>query len=410
MSVEIARKTISAHWLPHKRCQFEGYYSKFRLESGNHLALIVCSVHGAPQRAHMVSMTYVLSSANVAATARKLNIQEKEVQRSWQREVWAKENVYRASPSKTAFTIDVLAADSTAEPHGVVKYDEEGMHYDLHALPDTREGLSGFQLKCTSKPDTRDPYIQGDEQSTPAGVFANLPLPIQWHVQALSQDCMVSLSLETPEGRADPILDELDKEGMATMHQEKNWAASFPDGYLWVQSWSEKGKPGDGLCFAGGEAMLGIQAYLLTYRPSPEGLAAARSTRKDANKAFTFRPPFSMSVFGWSPFLSVKRKWISPSSNSTDPSTCILDVATFRQRLVVHAEAKKETFFTLSAPLPEGHRPRFCTQSFEATLKIEAYRRTLPWHAWTLVSSEERGDSSLEFGGDYFPEAGQQQW
>jgi hypothetical protein len=394
---------VSRHWLPHKHCRFEGYYSKFRLNSGNHLALIVCSVHGAPKRAHMLSMTYVLSSANVAAAAAEQKLPLNKIRRSWQREVWVDETVYRAFSANDGF-------HAAVGQQGSMRYENDGLQYDLSAFADKQDGLSGFNLHCASIAGTREPYIHGDEQSTPAGIFALLPLPIQWHVQALSQHCDVSLSLRTPENEPDPILDPRDIQGPATMHQEKNWAASFPAGYLWVQSWDQQGKQGSGVCFAGGEAFWGVQAYLLTYRPSPEGLAAAQSARPDAADAFTFRPPFSMSIFGLSPFLKLQRYWSSPKGEDEKPSTCVLDVSTFRQRLAIRAEAAKETFFTLSAPLPEGHRPRFCTQSFEATLKIEAYRRSWPWQAWECVSREQRSDASLEFGGDYFPEAGKRAW
>src|SRR4051812_39847941 len=47
------------HNAPHKSAAFEGYYSKFDLPSGAHIALIVCKVHAAKFRPNKVSFTYV---------------------------------------------------------------------------------------------------------------------------------------------------------------------------------------------------------------------------------------------------------------------------------------------------------------------------------------------------------------
>src|SRR5690242_3401838 len=52
------------HYAPHPSSQFEGFYSKFDLESGAHIALIICSGPQAKTRPHMVSFTYYPKSGS----------------------------------------------------------------------------------------------------------------------------------------------------------------------------------------------------------------------------------------------------------------------------------------------------------------------------------------------------------
>lgn len=47
------------HHRPHPGAAFEGYYSKFDLPSGAHVALILCEVRNAKQKPNMLSFTYV---------------------------------------------------------------------------------------------------------------------------------------------------------------------------------------------------------------------------------------------------------------------------------------------------------------------------------------------------------------
>ncbi|KAI7559089.1 hypothetical protein KC316_g13186, partial [Hortaea werneckii] len=47
------------HNAPHKNSVFEGYYSKFDLPSGAHVALIICQVKTANERPYKVSFSYV---------------------------------------------------------------------------------------------------------------------------------------------------------------------------------------------------------------------------------------------------------------------------------------------------------------------------------------------------------------
>ncbi|KAF2401342.1 hypothetical protein EJ06DRAFT_529473 [Trichodelitschia bisporula] len=208
------------HYAPHLNATFEGYYSRFMLPSGASLALIVCSVPKAAQKPHMLSFTYVPSGSS--------NI--------FQRELWV-ESIERipATGSNNAFRLLIpgigyvaCSADSTME------YSLDSAEFSLHA---------------TTK--TRTPWSK--HQKSPEGWLAHLPLPLHWHVHSVASECEFSLSIPSIAG-----LPEADTQGMAVVHQEKNWAQSFPDAHIWVQA--RKGFRG--FCCAGG-SILGMEAFLL---------------------------------------------------------------------------------------------------------------------------------------------------
>jgi hypothetical protein len=323
---------------PHKRAAFEGYYGKFDLPSGGHLALIICEVRGAKTKPFMVSFTYVPQDSKTV----------------YQNEVWADKIEMITEADNKSFRLDVPDI-------GFVRWDADSLsEYDLMHPAFT------FKAKTTS----RTPW--SDHTSTPESLLAWLPLPLHWHVQSLASACTFSLEIPSIE------LPSADSAGHAMVHEEKNWASSFPSAHIWVQ-----GRDGaNGICCAGGQ-ILGMEAFLVGYRS------------KDLN--VDFRPPFATRVAGLSPFLSFAQNW--------EDRTVQLSVQSFRQKLVVKASAPKGTFFSLSSPFPEGHRENFLGQSFCATIKVEVYESS--WFgSWRLVREDKFEDGSLEFGGGYYPPAG----
>lgn len=169
-----------------------------------------------------------------------------------------------------------------------------------------------------------------------------------------------------------------DISGQAIVHDEKNWATSFPSAHMWLQA-----RDGDSsFCCAGGQ-ILGMEAFLLGYRS------------KDMN--LDFKPPFALRLAGLSPFLSYRENW--------DDRTFELTVQNFTQKLVVQASAPRQTFFSLTSPFPEGHRENYLGQSFNATFEVKIYESG--WFSpWKLVREDTFSHASLEFGGGYYPHAG----
>jgi hypothetical protein len=196
-------------------------------------------------------------------------------------------------------------------------------------------------------------------------------------VQSLASNCDFELQIPNYDSLA-----AADTKGHATIHEEKNWAFSFPSAHMWLQA-----RDGDrGFCCAGGQ-ILGMEAFLLGYRS------------KDVN--VDFRPPFAVRAAGVSPFLSYTHAW--------EERKFELSVQNFTQKLVVRASAPKGTFFALSSPFPEGHRENFLGQSFKATFEVNIYESSWGLGAWRLVKQDHFENASLEFGGGYYPPAGSEE-
>ena len=239
------------HNAPHEGAAFEGYYSKFDLPSGAHLALVICKIKDAKTRPNALSFTYVPRDGS--------NI--------FQRELFVDNLVLRrTNQDDRSFIIDVpdigyiaWTADSLAT------YKLEHADFSLHATTTSRTPWS-------------------DEANTPEGHLVNLPLPLHWHVHSLASQCNFDLKIAAYD-----LLPQ-DRLGEAIVHQEKNWANAFPTAHMWVQA-----RDGErGFCCAGGE-ILGLNAFLLGYRS------------RDLN--FDIRPPFAVRLAGIGPFLSYSTDW-----------------------------------------------------------------------------------------------------
>ncbi|GAB1739096.1 hypothetical protein NU219Hw_g3852t1 [Hortaea werneckii] len=329
------------HNAPHKNSVFEGYYSKFDLPSGAHVALIICQVKTAKERPYKVSFTYVPYDAH----------------QYFQKQVWAERIDMVKFSEDNAFGLEVPGvgyarwhADSTTE------YSFDAPEFSFHGKTTTRTPWSSYT-------------------DTPESWLVNLPLPLHWHVQSLASKCEFDMSI--PGYNLPPA----DRSGVANVHQEKNWAQSFPSAHMWLQA-----RDGDrGFCCAGGQ-ILGMEAFLLGYRS------------RDLN--LDFRPPFATRIGGFSPFMSYTTDW--------DNRSFELSIQSFRQKIVVKAQAPKGTFFNLSAPFPESHRENYLGQSFRATFDIEIFESS--WFgAWQLVRKDSFENASLEFGGGYYPPHGTEQ-
>nr|OQO29333.1 hypothetical protein B0A51_02909 [Rachicladosporium sp. CCFEE 5018] len=326
------------HNAPHTSAAFEGYYSKFDLPSGAHICLVICKVKNGKTRPKMLTFTYI----------------PQDVSKTFQHECFPDSISMTKLGSDNAFELRIPGI-------GYVKWrGDSATEYDLKCDEFT---LSG---KTTS----RTPWSK--TTSTPESWLVHLPLPLHWHVHTLASSCDFSLSIPGHD------VPHSDRHGTAQVHQEKNWAASFPKAHMWVQA-----RDGDrGICLAGGQ-ILGLDAFLLGYRGKKYNI--------------DFRPPFATMVAGWSPFMSYTSDW--------DSKNFSLSVQSFRQKVVVEASAPIGTWFSMPAPFPEGHRPNMVCESFQATVRVKVYESG--WvGAWRLVEEALFEGGSLEFGAEFYPAAG----
>ncbi|KAF1968335.1 hypothetical protein BU23DRAFT_264079 [Bimuria novae-zelandiae CBS 107.79] len=332
---------------PHPNSRFEGFYSKFDLPSGAHIALVICTVPNATQLPpHMVSFTYYPRSGSPI----------------FQREHWVS-NISRTTTGpdhafelKTELGSMRVAADSSTK-------------YDL-STPD-------WSLQATTL--SRTSWYPGlGTKETPEGLLVHLPLPLHWHVHTLSSPTSFTLAIPSLS------LPEQDTSGTAHVHQEKKWASSFPAAHVWVQARNNTGHTG--ICLAGGK-ILGMHAFLLGYRSPSLNL--------------DFLPPFALALpFGIAPFMSCTVDYHARMFT--------LCISNFFYKLEVKALAPREGgWFDLGSPFSEGHRRNFCTESFLAGVDIVVWERRRWWSwTWTEIRRERFEGASVEFAGEYFPGRG----
>lgn len=330
------------HHAPHHKAAFEGYYSKFDLPSGAHIALILCSVPNADKLpAHMVSLTYYPKSGEPI----------------FHREHFVSE-IHRITTDAATNAFELRVPDM-----GLMRCAGDSTTFDLQC--------EEWSLKGTTT--SRTPW--DGETSTPEGWIVRLPLPLHWHVHSLASPC--DLELDIPSCS---IASE-DKAGKAIVHQEKNWANSFPSAHMWIQAHSPS--IGSTITLAGGQ-ILGMTAYLMGYR-SPD-------------IDVSFRPPFSLAVLGISPCMSINVDWENRAFS--------LNVTGFWRKIEVKAQAPRDRgWFGISAPFAEGFRKNFLTESFLAEVEVTVKERV--WWSWREVRRERFENASLEFGGEYFPLRGE---
>ncbi|KAK8843927.1 hypothetical protein IAR55_006719 [Kwoniella newhampshirensis] len=365
------------HFAPHLGTTFEGYYSKFRLPSSASVALIVSSVPAAARkakshqdlvksRAYMISFTYVSPDSK----------------RYYQKEYWpqrfdvdlvgkAGKDGFRIKWDQGEFGWDAPGTQGSSDSHDTVWWT---VHTDeIHFEATTN---------LTSSRSSRTPWRPDDLNSTPAGILARAPLPIQWHVHSIDSPCDFTLNLSTSPDELQ--VDHLDRSGSARVHIEKNWAISFPDSYIWIQTRDHHPDDGQesssGLCVAGGSLIPGVDAFLVGY--------------STPTRFLSYAPPTSTSIFGIS--LGVTREI------RYDLGKVELDLKGWWRRLKIEATCPRDTFFHFSAPLNTGHAPDYCAQSFAATVKVQVMERTWPWEGWTKVEGQVFDKGSLEFGGGYY--------
>lgn len=301
----------------------------------------MCRVKSAKFRPYKVSFTYV----------------PHDVTKVFQKELWPE-----------AMEMNVLSPDNAFEIRvpgvGFVKWNRNSI---------TEYSIKDEAFSFEGKTSTRTPWSR--RASTPESWLVYLPLPLHWHVHSLGSECQFSLDI--PGYPLPPS----DKKGTAMVHQEKNWALSFPKAHIWVQA-----RDGErSFCCAGGQ-ILGMEAFLLGYRSKMYEI--------------DFRPPFATRLLRMSPFMSYITDW--------DNRSFSLSVQSFRQKIVVEASAPKGSFFSLSAPFEEGHLPNMLGQSFQATIKVKVYESG--WLSpWELVQEDDFEGGSLEFGAGYYPPRGSNQ-
>ncbi|KAI0765115.1 hypothetical protein C8Q74DRAFT_1286300 [Fomes fomentarius] len=444
------------HFAPHNSRDFEGYYTRVQLADGATLAIIFCWVKRVEVRANYVLVSYLPaacsskssvtsasssspSSASTSSSPKPLDVPL---------DVPLPPNTFPSEAFKYEFFppyIEVIPGDGEgaavasssleSHPHTTIsssnssKNRANGGHIPftisapgigrMVVTPHTIEyaiDVPPKNLRVHLMLDEHTPWSPTHPLKGPMGGILHLSsvLPLNWHVRSTSSRATYSIAHgaadtgSNSDAETEREVAAVTLEGVGRAHVEKNWGGSFPQGWIWAQTFSARPaacpspsspqaqKHGDGegeeraertLCLAGGAAFPGVQAYLVGYR-SP-------------TRHWDFRPPFALAVCRLSPFMRVKR--------DSQRGEVEFRVGTWTRKLKVKITAPPASFIELSAPLKDGHEPGFAHESFQARVDVEASTRRWPWGKWEVVERGVLGRTeegvpcgALEFGGSYY--------
>ncbi|OSD07862.1 hypothetical protein PYCCODRAFT_359480 [Trametes coccinea BRFM310] len=341
------------HFAPHPPLRFDGYYTRTQTEDGATIAVIFCWMKGAKKRGNLILVLYDTPHDRRGGLA------------SFKYEFYPEHfdvttgEFVRGRPQ--SFTI-------TAPGLGSMKVTPETIEYDV-SVPD--KSLRLHLLLTNHKPWSNAHPLEG-----PMGSVLHIShfLPLNWHVRSTQSIATFQVA------HGDATI-----RGTGHAHPEKNWGSSFPRGWIWAQSFSADGK--HTLCLAGGEALPGIQAYLVGYR-SP------------VCPDWDFRPPWAFGLGSFAPFMQVRRDPVKGEVEIT--------LSTWSRKLHVLITAPPDTFVGVPGPLKDGHQPNYCHESFQAKVTVQASCRRWPGAKWELVEDAVLGQTAdgtncgaLEFGGSY---------
>ncbi|KAJ9659933.1 hypothetical protein H2198_002823 [Neophaeococcomyces mojaviensis] len=358
-----------AQYKPHLQAAFEGYYSNFQLSDGGRIILIICTVRGAKTRPHMISFTYCPSTY-------------KTKQDIYQKEIWVN-RLDMINDSDFGFTLDF--------PDGRLTFSKTHTDYYINHTDLEFHARVANQERLT--------WLPGERES-PEGVLALLPLPLHWQVYSLASPAELSWNIKDS-----PVHTGSKHDAQAHVHQEKNWATSFPSAHIWVQARNSSST--SGINIAGG-SILGLHSYLMTYHSTKPIYSTAT------------RPPLSTLLP--LPNLLNPTYLTTVTSISYPTRTVHLDFLTsLRRKIVIDVTADSESFFPLSAPFSEGHRENFLVQSMRARAMVRVFEIeemigfTVPfvkgWRLsfgthWKCVHEDVFEDAGLEFGGEWYGDRG----
>lgn len=213
----------------------------------------------------------------------------------------------------------------------------------------------------------RKPWANDGSELGPEGLTGELPMPLHWFVHNTAGRARYAIDYEF-EGSNHHV------EGTGLVHQEKNWGATFPKSWIWLQGVSKDGAAS--IALAGGDIELGpltAHAYMVGYRSGALSIDFA---------------PIDLLTSSFSDEIDACRHQFELiASNSI-------------YELKIEAVAPKETFAELSIPTAQGYTPGGAIESFATRVRATLYKKTGPFFYQTLevVEVREFDNAALEFG------------
>lgn len=215
----------------------------------------------------------------------------------------------------------------------------------------------------------------GSSNLGPEGIISLFrAFPLHWFVYSLGSP--VEFEAQLPDA-VDPLKRQK-VVGRGFAHLEKNWGVSFPESYVWMQA--QQVESGKTLALAGGRPfnLVGIkpEAWLVGYR-------------SDLYK-YDFVPQNVGTVFS---------SQVDACAGKFSLTAAFLD-----RKLVVEAQARRDSFGGISIPKKSGFEANGSEQSFQTQIVSRLYEVTpfgLGGGTERLLEQTIFKTGALEFGGNY---------
>ena len=198
-------------------------------------------------------------------------------------------------------------------------------------------------------------------EARPEGLLSFLPLPLNWHIHSLGSDADYEFTIFED---GNPVTTT----GTGYAHQEKNWGAGFPVGWLWTQGIAEGNRAHFVATLANVKiGLIELNAWVAAYRSSSMAWELRFNAPGTVLKT-------EMDACQGSLYLE-----------ASDPG----------RRLTINAEAPPDTFGDVSIPTENGFLPESGGESFSATITVSAYE------GGVLLEEQIFYNAALEFGAGF---------
>ena len=229
------------------------------------------------------------------------------------------------------------------------------------------------EVEISMELDEGTPWDKNGLPLGPEGLASGLPLPLHWYVGSLKSPTRYRVKWWDSHGTPQEYV------GESLTHFEKNWGATFPQAWNWLQGLTVDG---DAQIVVGGGILkvlgLDLKAWLAGYRSSKES---------------------------WDLRFSDPGVQIEITENSCQ-GTFQMTAKRLDLAIEIKAQAPLNTFGPVAVPTAQGFVPHLGIESFSSTIEVWTYRPGIFGRRLTDYRIFHNG--ALEFGADaYRPECRQ---
>jgi tocopherol cyclase len=197
----------------------------------------------------------------------------------------------------------------------------------------------------------------------PYGILDYFSLPLYWWVHSLGSDAQYEYTI-LEDGGSDTV------NGIGYAHQEKNWGAGFPIGWVWTQGIA----PDNESQFVMSTAEVDFDFFILD------------------SWIASFRSP----LVSWD-FSFINTNTVIQTQHNGCEGTFYFEITDPTRKLTFDASTPPSSFGSVSTPSEEGgFNPETGAESFSATVEVSAYKNDV------LIDQRLFYNAVIEFGTGYY--------